>query len=165
VVSKTCCGGRTGFPWYQAALGSITYDSVLASGHLVISGVNWPGCLWLESVSLEIGRAILLEGRQVGILCLWLEQASCVPGYCRPLGRQAGCVPGYFGSPGRQTGCRVWEGIRSAALAQVETRSVGRWSSAGGWALCLLGSVSLDIVDLLGGKQAIMWVGGRVSGL
>ena len=43
-VAKTCCGGRR-FSWCQIAMGSVIYVIVLASGHLVLSGVNWPGCL------------------------------------------------------------------------------------------------------------------------
>lgn len=42
-VSRACCSGRIW--WCQIALGSVTYDLVLASHYLVISGVKWPGCL------------------------------------------------------------------------------------------------------------------------
>jgi hypothetical protein len=39
-VSRACYGERTGFLWCQIALGSVTYNPALASGHLVVSDVN-----------------------------------------------------------------------------------------------------------------------------
>jgi hypothetical protein len=46
-VSRACCGGRTGFWWYQVALVSVAYVLALASHHLFICGISWSCCLWL----------------------------------------------------------------------------------------------------------------------
>ena len=49
----------------------------------------------------------------VGFLCLWMQQASCVLGYCGPLGRLMdysvwvevfGQVSGYWSGLGREVG-------------------------------------------------------------
>jgi hypothetical protein len=42
-----CCGGRNGIWWCQIALISVAYVIVLASCHLVVSGISWPCCFWL----------------------------------------------------------------------------------------------------------------------
>jgi hypothetical protein len=47
-------------------LASVDYVLVLAFRHLVISGLNWPGCLRLEQAYLEAGLAV----------CAGLDQAS-----------------------------------------------------------------------------------------
>lgn len=51
-------------------LGSVHYDFVLACGNLVISGVNWTGCLRLEQAFLEAGRSqAVLSLVRIGLLC------------------------------------------------------------------------------------------------
>ena len=54
------------FWWYKIMLASVDYVLVLAFRHLVISGLNWPGCLRLEQAYLEAGLAV----------CAGLDQAS-----------------------------------------------------------------------------------------
>jgi hypothetical protein len=44
-ISRSFCGGRTGLYWCQISLDSVDYDSVLASGHMVI---------WLTLVLTEL---------------------------------------------------------------------------------------------------------------
>jgi hypothetical protein len=75
-------------------MGSVIYVIVLASGHLVLSGVNWPGCLWLKPIFLEVGRALWpeLELASLEAGSLWLGQASCAFDYCGPPGRLLTCV-------------------------------------------------------------------------
>lgn len=56
VVVSRICDGRTGFWWWcQSILTSVVYDLVLSSHHLVISAVNWPGCICLETISCVPG--------------------------------------------------------------------------------------------------------------
>lgn len=47
-------------------LACVAYDLILASCHLVISVVNWPGCLCLESASCAPGL-LLVDGRSVSL--------------------------------------------------------------------------------------------------
>ena len=47
-------------------LASVDYVLVLAFHHLIVSGVNWPGCPGLEQASQEASRAV----------CPGLKQAS-----------------------------------------------------------------------------------------
>ena len=49
-VFGACCDGKTGFWQWHVAFVSVAYVLTLASHHLVISGVSWPFCLWLEFV-------------------------------------------------------------------------------------------------------------------
>jgi hypothetical protein len=67
---------------------------------------------------------------RLGLLCIWLEQDSCVSHSCRPCWRQADCVPNYFGLPGMQTGCDVWEGIGQLMWTEWRSRAVGKWGSS-----------------------------------
>lgn len=60
---------------------------------------------------------------RVGLLCLMLEQAFCVPDCCGLPLRQEVCAPGYFVPPGRQIGCGVWEAIGPADLAKMEKQT------------------------------------------
>ena len=50
MVSWPCCGGRTGYWWRQLALVSVVYVLALASCHLIISGISWSHCFWVELV-------------------------------------------------------------------------------------------------------------------
>jgi hypothetical protein len=99
-LSRAQCGGKTGFCWCQVALISIACVLVLASGHLVISGISWSCCLWLCFVpptSLCVstpGRPILsrrnldMESYRTGSAlgcreksegsCPWMLLGSCV---------------------------------------------------------------------------------------
>lgn len=47
------------------------------------------------------------------------------------------------------------EDIWPPDLVKVEKATIGKWSSAGPVDSCLMGSVNLVILDLLGGKQAV----------
>lgn len=111
-VSRDGCGSRIGC---QITLASITYALAIASCHLLISDVNWPECLWLKCVSLEVGRALSHE----------LQQASCEAGtvffclrciFLSPLFEKSSCVPSYSRCPGRQIGCGLWERDKPADL-------------------------------------------------
>jgi hypothetical protein len=46
----TCCGGCTGFWWCRVVLVSVSKILMFAFRHLVISGVRFSSCLWLELV-------------------------------------------------------------------------------------------------------------------
>ena len=120
-VSKACCSERTGSLWYGITSGSITYNHLLASGHLDISGVNW-----LKQVSLDADRAGLLRGRQ----------------YCLCLGG-ASCAFDYWESPERKTGCRLWDGVQPIDLTQLEkqTRRKVEFGGMGpvSYVLCIFG--------------------------
>lgn len=109
-------------------------------------------------MTLEEGSILSLV--RVGLFYLQLEHASIVLGYCRPPGMQAGCLPDYFGPSWMYTGCGVLDSIWLPDLIKVEKATIGKWCSAGLVDSCLLGSVNLVILDLLGGKQAVnyKWV-------
>lgn len=56
-------------------IGFFAHELVLTSGHLVLSGVKWLGCLWLEPVSLKTGRALWSQLELVS-----LEAGSVISG-------------------------------------------------------------------------------------
>jgi hypothetical protein len=90
-VSRTHCGGKTGFWWCQVALVSVAYVLALASCHLVISGVSLSCCLWLWLVSpaslcvSTTGRPVLSRrnlgmercGTGSALGCRWKPEGSC----------------------------------------------------------------------------------------
>ena len=62
-VSRACCCGRTGLWWCQGILASVAYVLTLAFCHLLISGVNFPGCLCSLPL-MSLGAADLLGDLQ-----------------------------------------------------------------------------------------------------
>ena len=70
------------FHLLRSSLTSFFRDLVLTSGHLLIFGVNWPECLWLEPASLEAGSAVSgyiwlpVSLLRAELLCPWLLKTS-----------------------------------------------------------------------------------------
>lgn len=62
---------RTGFQEWQVVSFSIAYDLELVTSYLVISGVNWPCCLWLESVPLV--NLVMLDLLMSDCFWVWEE--------------------------------------------------------------------------------------------
>jgi hypothetical protein len=76
-VSRTLCGGSTGFLWCQ--LVSVFVGKILefAFHHLVISGVRYSCCLWLDLVPpMSLWASVSISGRPA---LSWQDQ--CTEGY------------------------------------------------------------------------------------
>jgi hypothetical protein len=74
-VFRACCSGITGLWLCHVTLISVAYMLVLDSCHLVISGVNWLCCLWLDTISPMILVVSELRGFQ---LSMWFWDLGCV---------------------------------------------------------------------------------------
>ena len=121
-------------------LASVDYVLVLAFHHLIVSGVNWPGCPGLEQASQEASRAV----------CPGLKQASW----------EKGRAGGWGWGSGRADPWRVYVEVQTGGemVLQQSTGqsphllgSVGGPSWCGGWVG--VSPVSLVRAALLGGRQ------------
>jgi hypothetical protein len=71
-VSRACCGRRTGLWRCQMELVSVAYVLMIASHCLVISGVNWPSCLWLDLVHpVTLWPWLSWSSRESSCLWVW----------------------------------------------------------------------------------------------
>ena len=75
-VSRAGCGRRIELWWYQLALVSVAYVLMIASHHLVISGVNCPWCLWVDLVH-PVSLWAWLWCRSWESRCLWVWESVC----------------------------------------------------------------------------------------
>jgi len=127
-VSRTCCGGRTGFWCWQVKLVSVAYVLKLASYHLVISGVFWPPYLWLEPVLWACDPVILWFCDPV-ILCVseYLGSQSAT-GVLAVLvwTKSQGSV---LGKGRNQKACGLWLGRESVSRAGTgpSMLDIGAW--------------------------------------
>ena len=75
-VSRFCSGRTNGLWWCQGALVSVAYVLMIASHHLVISGVNCPWCLWVDLVH-PVSLWAWLWCRSWESRCLWVWESVC----------------------------------------------------------------------------------------
>ena len=75
-VSRFCSGRTNGLWWCQGALVSVAYVLMIASHHLVISGVNCPWCLWVDLVH-PVSLWAWLWCRSWESRCLWVWESAC----------------------------------------------------------------------------------------